>query len=81
MMTIEIIREVLAWSDVINYALLILWFLIFSLAHDWLHGLHGKWFTLSEENFDAIHYLSMAFFKLCIFLFFLVPYLALRIVV
>lgn len=79
-MTIEIIREVLAWCAVINYALLILWFLIFSLAHDWLHRLHGKWFTISGENFDAIHYVSMAFFKLSIFLFFLVPYLALRIV-
>lgn len=80
-MTVDILRGVLAWSAVINYALLILWFLIFSLAHDWLYGLHGKWFTLSGEYFDAIHYLTMALFKLCIFLFFLVPYLALRIVV
>jgi len=80
-MSIELIREVLAWSAVINYALLILWFMIFSLAHDWLYRLHGKWFELSVENFDAIHYLSMAFFKLSIFLFCLVPYIALRIVV
>ncbi len=80
-MTVEIIRGVLAWSAVINYALLILWFLIFSLAHDWLHRLHGKWFTISGEHFDAIHYLSMAFFKLCIFLFYLTPYLVLRIVI
>jgi hypothetical protein len=80
-MTVEIIRDVLAWCAVINYALLLLWFLVFSLAHDWLHRVHGKWFTVSVENFDAIHYAGMAFFKLCIFLFSLTPYLALRIVV
>ncbi len=80
-MTVEIIRDVLAWCAVINYALLLLWFLVFSLAHDWLYRVHGKWFTVSVENFDAIHYASMAFFKLCIFLFSLAPYLALRIVV
>ena len=79
-MSVEIIREVLAWSAVINYALLVVWFMFFSLAHDWLYRLHGRWFKLSVEHFDAIHYLSMAFFKLSIFLFFLVPYIALRIV-
>ena len=80
-MTIEIISSVLAWCAVINYALLMLWFLVFWLAHDWLFRLHGKWFTLSVENFDAIHYAAMAFFKLCLIVFNLVPYLALRIVV
>lgn len=78
-MTIEIIREVLAWCAVINYALLLLWFLMFSLVHDWLYGFHGKWFTLSVGQFDVIHYAGMAFFKLCIFLFYLTPYLVLRI--
>ncbi len=79
-MTVEIIRGALAWSAVINYALLLLWFLFFMLAHDWLHEFHGKWFSLSMEKFDAIHYAGMAFFKLGIFLLYLAPYLALRIV-
>jgi len=79
-MTIEIIRDVLAWCTVINVALLLLWFMFFALAHDWLYKVHGKWFALPVEKFDAIHYAGMAFFKLCIFLFNIVPYLALRIV-
>ena len=80
-MTIEVIRDVLAWSTVINYALLMVWFLFFCLAHEWVYRFHGKWFKLSVETFDAIHYASMAFFKLCIVLFNLVPYLAIRVVV
>ena len=79
-MTVEIIRDVLGWCTVINFALLLLWFTFFSLAHDWVYKVHGRWFSLSKENFDAIHYAGMAFFKLCIFLLNFAPYLALRIV-
>ena len=79
-MTIEVIRGVLAWSAVINLGLLLWWFLFFSLAHDWTYRFHGKWFKLTIEQFDALHYGGMAVFKLGILLFNLVPYLALRIV-
>ncbi len=79
-MTIEVIRGVLAWSAVINFGLLLWWFLFFSLAHDWTYRFHGKWFRLTTEQFDALHYGGMAVFKLGILLFNLVPYLALRIV-
>jgi len=80
-MTLEVVRDVIAWSAVLNFALLAVWFLVFSLAHGWMYRIHGKWFTLSVESFDAIHYGGMAFFKLCIIIFNVVPYLALRIVI
>ncbi len=79
-MTLEIIRSTLAWSAVINMGMLLLWFLIFAIAHNFIYRFHGKWFNLSEEKFKAIHYTGMLFFKVCIFLFNIVPYLALRIV-
>lgn len=79
-MTIEIIRNTLAWCTVINIGLLLWWFLFITLAHDWIYRLHRKWFNLSVEKFDAIHYATMAIFKIGIFLFNIVPYLALRIV-
>jgi len=79
-MTIEIIRDVFAWCTVINWILLLWWLLFFIFAHDWMHRFHSKWFNLSVDKFDAIHYSGMALFKIGIFLFNLVPYLALRIV-
>ena len=79
-MTIDMIREALGWCSIINIGLLLWWFLFFTLAHDWVYQFHGKWFKLSVDNFDAIHYAGMAFFKICIFLFNIVPYFALRIV-
>jgi hypothetical protein len=79
-MTLEIVRDVLAWCAVINIALLLAYGLVILLAHDLVYRIHRKWFKLSVEKFDAIHYNNMAFFKACIFLLNIVPYLALRIV-
>jgi hypothetical protein len=69
-MTIEVVRDILAWCAVINIGLLLWWFYRF----------HSKWFNLSVDRFDAIHYAGMAAFKMGIWLFNLVPYFALRIV-
>lgn len=79
-MTVEVVRGFFAWCTLINMGLLVWWFLWFFLAHDWIYGLHGRWFKLSEERFDAIHYAAMAFFKISLIVFNLVPYLALRII-
>ena len=79
-MTVELFRDVLAWCSVINIGLLLFWVLWLTLAHDFVFRVHGKFLKLSVEKFDAIHYAGMAFFKICIFVFNIVPYLALRIV-
>ena len=79
-MSIEQIREFLGWCTVINFGILIFWWLMFMLAHDFVYRLHSKWFKIEAAEFDAIHYKSMAFYKLAIFLFNLVPYIALSIV-
>mgnify|MGYP001395686625 CR=1 FL=1 len=79
-MTLEIIRDTFAWCSVINIGLLLWWVLIIIFAHDWIYRIHSKWFKISVEKFNAIHYAGIAFFKISIFLFNLVPYFALRIV-
>jgi len=79
-MTLEIIRDVLAWCSVMNIILLLLWFIIFSLASDWVYRLHHKWYKLSQDAFNTIHYCGIAFLKIVILVFNIVPYLALRIV-
>jgi hypothetical protein len=79
-MTIDLIRDAFLWCFIINIGILLWWFLFFTLAHDWMYKIHGKWFKLSVDKFDTIHYAGMAFFKICIFLFNIVPYFALRIV-
>ena len=67
----------LLFSTLINYAVLIAWFLAFVFAHGWMRNLHGRWFKLPDATFDAIHYGGMAAYKIGILLFNLVPLLAL----
>lgn len=42
-----------------------------------MRGLHGRWFHLSDNTFDTIHYSGMAVYKIGILLFNLAPLLAL----
>ncbi len=79
-MNIEMVRDGFLWCTLINYGVLLVWFLVFILARDFMQRLHGRWFQLSRQQFDVIHYAGMAVFKLGIILFNLVPYVALRIV-
>ncbi len=79
-MELETIRAFFAWCSVINMGLLLWWALFLLLAHDWTYRLHSKWFKISIEQFDAIHYAGIAIFKLGVFMFNLVPYFALRII-
>lgn len=79
-MSIEVTRNFLLWCTVINYGILLVWFLFFVFAHDWIHRIHGKWFRLSSDQFDALHYAGMKIFKVGIILFNLVPLVVLCIV-
>lgn len=79
-MTLEQARQFFGWCSAINIAILVYWWLILMLARDFVYRLHGRWFTLTREKFDSIHYAGMAFFKILVFVFNIVPYLALLIV-
>jgi hypothetical protein len=61
-MTLEIIRDSLAWRAVIKVGLILWWFVFFTLAHVWTYRFHSKWFNLSVDRFDTIHYAGMTFF-------------------
>ena len=74
------LSDFLLWCTILNYLVLLLWFSAFSLAHEWMFKLHGRWFRLTAAQFDALHYGGMAAYKVGILLLNLVPYIALHIV-
>lgn len=79
-MTLDVFTAMLGWCTAINLGLLLWWFLFAVIAHDWTYRMHTKWFEISPQQFDAIHYAGMGIFKMVVIVFNLVPYLALRIV-
>lgn len=77
-MNIVLVQDVLLWCAAMNFALLGVWSLLFVFSHEWLHRLWCRWFRLSVEQFAAINFAGIVFYKVAIILFFLTPYLALR---
>ncbi|MDM0116331.1 hypothetical protein QTI66_29675 [Variovorax sp. J22R133] len=77
-MRIQIWSAFLLGCTLINYSMLIAWFVAFSFAHEWMFRLHGNFFHISRERFDGIHYAGMVAYKVAILLFNLVPFVALR---
>lgn len=76
-MPLQELKPFLLYCTLINYAILLVWFAAFSLAHDFVYRLHTRWFELPVEKFDALHYGGMAVYKIGVLLFNLVPLLAL----
>ena len=79
-MSFDAVRNIFLWCAVINYLVLLIWFLLLVFPHQWLYRLWGKWFHLTVEQFDTINFGGIALYKVGILLFNLVPYIALRIV-
>jgi len=79
-MSVETARAFLLWCTIIDYAALMVWFLAFAVAHDWLHRMQGRWYRLSREQFDAANWVAMAHLKIGILMFNLVPCVVLYIV-
>ena len=79
-MSIEMARRLLLWCTAINYAVLTIWFLVFVLAHGWLSRLWGRWFRLTEEQFDYMTFGVMALYKVAVLVFNLAPCVALYLV-
>ena len=73
-------QSFLGWSLLINWLVLILWVLMVKFMRDRIYQMHNYWIPISPEAFNAIHYGGIGLYKLLIFMFNLVPYLALLII-
>jgi len=79
-MDLELARSFLLWCTVLNVGFALLWFLLLVFLRDWVHRVHGRWFSMSREQFDRIHYTALVRYRLGILLFNLVPLIALWII-
>ena len=76
--TIENLRILLGWSAVVNMGILIAWWLAFVFAREMMFKMRMRWFKISEERFNEMHYTMMGYYKLTMILLTVVPYLVLR---
>jgi len=62
------------------YGLLIIWFFFYWAAGDWGYNLTSVWFQVSKHEYDLLSYSGIAFVKICALVFFLAPYIAIKLV-
>jgi Family of unknown function (DUF6868) len=79
-MTIQTLTAFFMWCTILNVALLALSSLLCSCAADWVYRKHSKWFPIPREAFNVAIYSFVGLYKILIFIFNVVPYIALLII-
>ena len=79
-MGIETLTVFFMWCTILNFALLIISALMCICAKDWAYKMHNKFYGISRETFDIAIYSFLGAYKILIFVFCLIPYIALLII-
>jgi hypothetical protein len=79
-MTLDQLQAFLLWGAALNYVALLVTFATWVLAGDAICRIHARWFALDRAQCHRSVYLMLGVYKLGIWLFFVVPWLALLIV-
>ena len=77
-MNIDMLRHFFIWCAIINYAMLMLWFVLHIAMHGVFIRLGERFFNVPAEKYDALTLKGMLFLKLVIWVFNITPYLVLR---
>jgi hypothetical protein len=78
---LEVTAKILIRCFILNFALILLWFMFYLIgSSEWGYELHSKIFDITRHEFTLINYCGIAFAKLCNFILFLIPYVAIRLV-
>jgi hypothetical protein len=73
-------RKFFLYCTIINYAVMILWYVLLVLPHGWLFALSGKALGYDVGGFDRLNLLGLMVYKMAVFLFNLVPCIVLYVI-
>ncbi len=76
-MDIAALRTFFMWCTILDVGLLILAFLVLAFAGDWVYRMHSRWFPMPRETFNVVIYSFLGVMKLFVWVFNIVPFLAL----
>ena len=78
---LEVTAKILLRCFILNFALVLFWFFFFLIGNGRLgYEFHSKIFDITRHEFALINYCGIAFVKLCNIIFFLFPYVSIRLV-
>ena len=79
MISIYTAREFFGWCTVINICILLIVTIFIAFARSTISVIHSKLFKLNDTDLSRLYFQFLAQYKLAIYIFNLVPYIALRI--
>ena len=81
-MDISTLTRFFMWCTLLNTGLLLFSFLMVAqgIGGDFVYRMHSKWFPMPRDNFNAALYLIIGIYKIFVFVFNLVPWVALTII-
>lgn len=74
--TLETIRQILGWCTLLNFGMIFLAGLLTTALRGPVARMHGGMFAISEEQLSQEWYHWLGNYKIAIFVFNLMPYLA-----
>ncbi|PSL19091.1 DUF6868 family protein [Shimia abyssi] len=77
-MTLEALSSFFGWMSVIHYAILVFASIMMLAARDWATSLHARMFDIGQNDVRRTYYNWLGAYKLLIFVFALVPWLAIQ---
>jgi len=77
---LDTVAGVLLRCFVLSFCLLLLWFVFYLVAGNWAYSIHSRWFEIDRHNFDLMNYYGMGILKIAGFLFFLFPFVSIKLI-
>jgi len=77
---LDVVAKILLRCFAFGILLLLVWLGCLLVIGDWVYQVHSTMFELSEHDFDVMNYYGLACTKITTVLFFLGPYIAVRLV-
>jgi hypothetical protein len=79
-MDIQTLTTFFMWCTILNLAVLILSSIVCIFFADFSYRMNNRFFSISREQFNVVLVCFIALFKICVIVFFIVPYVALLII-
>lgn len=68
------------WCSIVNMGLLIFSFLLLMSIGDFVYKVHTKWFPMPKTTFNVVLYSILGVYKILVFVFCIIPWIALEII-
>ncbi len=79
-MSIQILTKFFMWCTILNAGFMLLSFVMVTFMGDIAYRIHSKWFPMPRETFNVVIYSFIGLYKILVFVFNIIPWIALTII-